>query len=97
MSKDNDGGNFLVGLFTGALLAGGSVFFFGTKKGKEMQKELRTKFPDAAKKIDEVVKNIKDNVEEVKDTAEEKLDDVSEKVNDLAEAPRRFFKRNSDK
>ena len=98
MTKHEEGGgNFMAGMLMGAVLAGGSVFFLGTKKGKEMQKKLRAQFPEAAEKVDEVLKNIKDNVEDARDAAGEKLNDVSEKVSDLADAPRKFFSKPDEK
>ena len=84
-NHDNGDGGFYKGLFFGALLGIGLIWFLGTKEGSRVKKEL-------VEKGEEVLARAKETVDEaLSDNFVEDQQPSSEKPDKSAQSPQRFF------
>ncbi|QQG40905.1 MAG: hypothetical protein HYV37_01105 [Candidatus Levyibacteriota bacterium] len=93
MNNNNSGNGFSHGFILGALIGGGIVFLFGTKKGKKL---LKTITEEGLEGIAELENLAEDEIEEY-----ENSDDVVQKqpstkpqenLNEVTSSAKRFFK-----
>ncbi len=95
MNESKSSPNGLVtGLVLGAAVGAGLTLLFGTKKGKELQKNLRSKYPELFDKLDGVVVDVKEGVSDGYDSVSKQVTSraagvknaVSEKLGSLGKA-----------
>ena len=80
MAESKTSKGLVTGLVLGATVGAGLTFLFGTKKGQELQKGLRKRYPDLFEKLDDVVIDVKDSVTDGVDSVKEKGEDIKSTI-----------------
>ncbi len=91
---------FTVGMFLGTLFGGGALFFFGTKTGKKIKKQLQAEFKegnfdfeaikkDTQRKIEKLITN--SNIDKLISKPSTTLDKSKKTKKKKKTNPKRFF------
>ncbi len=71
---------FVVGLLTGALIAGVAVFLFAPRSGKETREMIKSKAMETQQKIQSQVSGVKDKVNQIRTNMQNRAEQEAQAV-----------------
>jgi gas vesicle protein len=80
--EDQSGGNFILGVLTGAFVGAGLALLFAPKPGTEMRAQLGEQYRGLADRVGEQTQHLRESAGQLRQQGRERMHDLSGRLSD---------------
>jgi gas vesicle protein len=94
--EEQTGGNFMLGVLTGALVGAGLALLFAPKAGNEMRAQLGQQYRGLADRMGEQTQHLRETAGQWRDQGRERMQQLSNRLSDRSSVERQSTTQSSE-